>query len=992
MTIEGWVFLENSIRLSRTARLLWAKTGGGEQIDLWSPLYVHMGDTAETIRLLWREWLPDAEKRLISNAVGSDETAETLVAWLGAVHDIGKATPAFQYKVDGRAELVREAGLRIPASNTMPCFSHAFMGHIILGNWLESRGWAYANTFSCVVGGHHGSPPNSEAQLRSICAHSSNFPNEALGDERWSSVQDELLSFAFETIRVGDTEESLSQIALPQTVQVLLTGLVIMADWIASNSDLFPLVPELAPIQGFDQRACTAWTELNLPSSWHAKSCISDDKDLFHKRFVGLPENAVLRPAQSAAVKAALELEEPGLIIIEAPMGNGKTEASLLCAEILAGKFGDGGVSYLLPTMATSNAMFSRVEEWLSNVPDGRGNSRQSMQLLHGKAALNPEFARLKTWRSSWMGDDAVPGRSDWSQPEGIIAHQWFGGRKRGLLASFVVGTVDQLLMAALKTRHVQLRHLGLAGKVVVIDEVHAYDAYMGVYLDRVMAWLGAYGVPTILLSATLPPERRNALIRAYRGSDGKPPTRPSRRKVNPYCVLPVPRRVFGAPSYPLITSASRDPSLAPSYRACTITESGTDVSVEYLPDDDESLLNILRDFLSDGGCACVLRDTVGRAQATYDLLKEHLDAGGIEVKLVHSRFISIDRMANDAELLQLLGPDSSRRPERFIVVGTQVVEQSLDIDFDLMISDIAPIDLLLQRMGRLHRHQRGEGQELRPHKLRKARFIVTGAEDWNADPPIFDKAITYVYQPALLWRSVLALRNHEGEQNSSIVNLPHDIAGLVERVYESEQNDAIPESWQEALTSAQVEMERARNDSALRANSWLLGRPHLRGTYDLVGWLGASLPSNDEQIARATVRDTQESLEVIVMQENKGKLEILPWVKSLDGAVPANRDLGNGEAVPSDEVARLAANCTVSLPPRLTQPWFVSKVITSLEGRHPVPGWQESRWLKGQLPLVFDIQGNTEIDCGEQAFHLRYSREKGLELANDEQVVRSLE
>lgn len=85
------------------------------------------------------------------------------------------------------------------------------------------------------------------------------------------------------------------------------------------------------------------------------------------------------------------------------------------------------------------------------------------------------------------MGDDAKK-----SVEEDVTAHQWFGGRKRGLLSSFVVGTVDQLLMAALKARHVQLRHLGLAGKVVIIDEVHAYDAYMNVYLDRVLTWLGA--------------------------------------------------------------------------------------------------------------------------------------------------------------------------------------------------------------------------------------------------------------------------------------------------------------------------------------------------------------------------------------------------------------------------------------------------------------------------------------------------------------------
>lgn len=204
-----------------------------------------------------------------------------------------------------------------------------------------------------------------------------------------------------------------------------------------------------------------------------------------------------------------------------------------------------------------------------------------------------------------------------------------------------------------------------------------------------------------------------------------------------------------------LVTVSGRDLD-SERYRDCEVASRGTDVEISFLLDGDDDLLATLRDRLSDGGCACVLRDTVSRAQETYEFLKTAMDA---EVRLVHSRFIAADRLSNDAELLKLLGPNASKRPRSLVVVGTQVIEQSLDIDFDFMITDIAPIDLLLQRMGRLHRHQRGEGQSERSAKLRTAQCFITGSKDWSVEPPEFDKGIIAVYHPALLLRTILALK-----------------------------------------------------------------------------------------------------------------------------------------------------------------------------------------------------------------------------------------
>ena len=405
------------------------------------------------------------------------------------------------------------------------------------------------------------------------------------------------------------------------------------------------------------------------------------------------------------------------------------------------------------------------------------------------------------------------------------------------------------------------------------------------------------------------------------------------------------------------------------------------------MEDDDRTLVSQLNDLLSDGGCVCVLRDTVSRAQSTYQQLKKAFGASC--VKLVHSRFIAVDRMRNDAELLRLLGPDSDSRPDKLIVVGTQVIEQSLDIDFDAMITDIAPIDLLLQRMGRLHRHQRGEEQSHRPKKLRQARCYVVGVEDWNQAPPKIAKGIDNVYPKALLWRSLLALRTKRDGADAAMINLPHDIAMLVELVYSLGNNRGwslsanAGQKWTDALQSAEKELLESRESVQGRARAWLLDKPKKRKGSSLIGWLRNSYSALDDVRGRAAVRETDESIEVVAVQELEGEFKLLPWAVNAQGRRPTEDSLGDGFSLPDDEAARLAANCTVSLPPRLSSAWSHQEVIDALESQVRIPGWQGSRWLQGQLVMVFDSEYNSVVETRSYVYCLHYSEESGLELVS---------
>jgi CRISPR-associated endonuclease/helicase Cas3 len=938
-----------------------------------------MLDAGEVARLIWREWLPEAVRTPIVTHTGSEVASEALLVWLSGVHDLGKATPGFQYKVVRLADRVRALGLTLPnPPPTRPEF-HALMSQALLGRWLiESHGWnkTVALTYAIVPGGHHGTPPNKNDLERLL---KQPVLDEGLGGSPcWRGVQEELMQWASEWTGIKAHLPHLADQALPPTLQMLITGVVIMADWIASNSEYFPLFPEDHALSA-TERAERGWTQVELPPAWEAVTELPPPDRLLHARFDQLPTTATLRPAQRTMVEAAQQLTSPGLIIMEAPMGSGKTEAALLAAEIIASHFGQGGVAFLLPTMATSNAMFSRVLSWLSHVPDATASCRPvTMNLVHGKAALNDDFSHLR-WRTSSMGD-LTTGRT----PDSLVAPGWLAGRKRSLLSSFVVGTVDQLLMAGLKAKHVVLRHLGLAGKVVIIDEVHAYDAYMSVYLDRVLSWLGAYAVPVILLSATLPPSRRQAMIEAYSAGESTTARVPE---------LSYPE----TGEYPLITSCDRD---GVRFATCSDDTHHLDVAVEEIPDDDDALVTRLTHMLSNGGCAGVIRDTVTRAQATYEALRAQF---GEDVLLLHSRFIACDRLAKDEDLLQRLGGGATRRPRRLIVVGTQVLEQSLDIDFDLLVTDIAPVDLLLQRIGRLHRHRKWDDQ--RPAPLRQARCLLTGVSDWSAEPPALDRLVTAIYERALLWRTIAALRKRVGGSECE-VHLPDDIAPLVNAVYEWADDQAdLPPAWIEPLHEATREMINRREQKISDASVFLLP-DILEPGQSVTGLLKADFVDADDDNRRgqAAVRDTEDSVEVVVVQRTSdGVIRLLPWVdrtthparqqKMSDPSSimddmnesPLARELSAwGEPEPA--TAQVAATCTVTLPFIMNRPWLVDGVIAALESQGDFTSWQESRWLRGALPLVLDESFSASLKvCDDRRFDLHYDPTVGLRLLRED-------
>ncbi|MDN3259883.1 CRISPR-associated helicase Cas3' [Streptomyces sp. CSDS2] len=956
-------------RLGGPARSVWAKYD--RDSEGWLPLWRHMEDAGAVAGLLWDRWLPVGVRALVGEALPQgDADARALAVWLAGVHDIGKATPAFACQVDQLAETMRQHGLEMRSAKAMGpdrrIAPHSLAGQVLLGEWLEERhGWTPARTgqITVAVGGHHGVPPE-HAQITALYEHEELLRTPGASGRVWRQVQMELLDACAERFGVGRRLAGWRAVKLPQPVQVLLAALVIVSDWIASNPGLFPYFPDGAS-RSDEERLAAAWQGLDLPEPWRPEETAQSAQELFASRFE-LPAGARIRPVQGAAVDLAREMEAPGLMIVEAPMGEGKTEAALAVAEIFAARSGAGGVFFALPTMATGNAMFPRLLDWLERLP-GVAGERRSVHLAHSKAALNEDFAGLmaRAGRVTAVGVDEAPPaprqRHDGRHRAAaeLVAHAWLRGHKKAMLASFVAGTIDQLLFAGLKSRHLALRHLAVAGKVVVIDEAHAYDTYMSVYLDRVLSWLGAYRVPVVVLSATLPASRRRELIEAYSGrTDAEPET--------------------AAPdAYPLLTAVA--PGGTALCRRPQASARSTAVSLERLGDDLDVLADRLESELADGGCALVIRNTVRRVLETAGALRDRFGAESVTV--AHSCFVDLDRADKDSTLLRLFGPPEKTddRPRgRHIVVASQVAEQSLDVDFDLLVSDLCPVDLLLQRMGRLHRHQRGPEQGQRPERLRTARCLVTGA-DWTADVPAPVRGSVAVYGQYTLLRSAAVLLPHLDGGRGRPVRLPADISPLVQSAYG--RAPVGPGHWQDVLKKAREQFERHRDDQAARAAVFRLGGVGKPGR-PLFGWVAAGVGDTDDTPAgRAQVRDSRDSLEVVVVQRRgDGSLVTLPWLKP-DSKKRQRAGLAlPQDATPTRFAARTAASCALRLPMQFSGE-TMDRAIQELEQLY-MPKWQgkDSPWLSDQLILALDEDCQTRL----AGFSLQYSPDDGLKVTQD--------
>lgn len=739
----------------------------------WHPLLCHMIDVVACARMLLGVLYPE---RLASWAAALGLSEEDARAWIllaVGLHDLGKLTPSFQAKAEQRVPVLRALGLDFPGGEE----PHGAMSAILAEQELArlrcpetlARGLAGA------VAAHHGDFATSNHLINLEDDVGRNAGRKPLWKELRRKLSDALADLT-----------GVSQVGMPKIPDTKsrlnafyadVAGFTTVADWLGSNADVFGYVEPPANIDTYHglagERAREALAIAGFRRPPRPRSRV------FVELFGRVPW-----PLHDAMAEVLDQAGPASMVIVEAPMGEGKTEAALLLYDALAAR-GAEGLYFALPTQATANQMLGRVEDYLAGSFPGETHG---LHIIHGGAGLSTRYEALKkrvfTTRS--VGDITGGGGE-----EGPVADAWFARPKRALLAPLAVGTVDQALLGVLRSRHHFLRLHGLARKVFVVDEVHAYDTFTSEILARLCAWLRALDGTVVLLSATLSSPQRAHLLRAFGVEDASAP-----------------------PAYPRITTVRNGVVTARSF---AVRRLPVEVKIEWKAADE--LARAVADVVRGGGCVAWIMNTVARAQRAYSTLKamqarDEL-AANVELSLLHARFPFAARQARELAAEEKFGPPEKTkgRPRAAILVGTQVLEQSLDLDFDLMVTDLAPVDLVLQRAGRLHRHDRPRLRGLETPWLWIER--PTGSKDG----PSFGVSV-YVYDEATLLRSWLAL------DGRSRVIIPTEIEPIVESVYAPTGEGALPAPIAARLKDLQEKREREARSVALNAGRRELPRP----------------------------------------------------------------------------------------------------------------------------------------------------------------------
>jgi CRISPR-associated endonuclease/helicase Cas3 len=810
--------MQQEIDLNGLIHCLWAKAD--KKDNTYHPLLWHMIDTSCVADYFWRNILgPSARKRISAGLNLDEESAGRWIPFIAGLHDIGKASPVFQSKVEERRKCLN-------ITNEIKGPKHGVYGEVVLidilsinGNHRNSLNKSTADLFSQVLAGHHGQFPRSN-DFNNAKDEIERIENNTAF--RWSLIREHMIaSLSNLWILQNISQPEIKSKTDANVIGMLLAGLISVSDWIASNKEFFPYKQILQNIDQYFNETRDLTKKAFKSLAWEKCIQFSEFKQI-SELFSTIAKYGP-RPLQSESCKIAENLNDPTIMIIECPMGEGKTEAALYLQDCLNVSGINNGCYIALPTQATSNQMFSRVKEYISN---RYSENVVNLMLLHSHANLSSEFKTMIKDANQITSFGTIYGEKSFDGAKSsVVAAEWFTQRKRGLLSPFGVGTVDQILLAVQQTRHVFVRLFGLSNKTIIIDEVHAYDTYMTTLLDNLIKWLSALGCSIILLSATLPRKRSEQLLKAYA------------------CGKEIEDNSLSSDSmqdYPRISWLSGN-KIKYSHVLSSIPKN---LQIKWvdgrIPENEHGEFAIgekLSEILKDGGCAAIICNTVNRAQKIYHQLKKYFpnqDAGDgfPELDLFHARFLWKERNQREKRALIRFGKPESivetednekmkvLRPKRAILVATQVIEQSLDLDFDVMISDMAPVDLILQRAGRICRHDRGP---------RTSTLYICKPENETDGIPQFDKGTEAVYKDAryILLRSWISLEQGKDHE----ISIPGDVESLIENTYGEENiNECILSSLKQEIDRCQTAYKCKNEDDSKEGESRVIKPPEYSG------------------------------------------------------------------------------------------------------------------------------------------------------------------
>lgn len=679
--------------------------------------------------------------RLLANEVGS----------LAALHDIGKISPGFQRKCEQWLEINNLTRIaRFGCWDTGTEADHGKISHSAIQDFLTQQGISrrVAKYLATVLGGHHGRikflPNDRGIRLAST-------DNEA-GGINWGQERLACTRMIWECFKVEGLFEGLDD---DNPALWWLAGLTSVADWIGSDERFFPAdaVSNTNDAYLVAQKALET-IGFTLPLIKH---------DLSFAQLFGFSPNEM-------QIKALEAVSGPGVYVVEAPMGMGKTEAALGAAYRLLSTGKATGIYFALPTQATSNRIHLRMNDFLQRISTEATPNR----LIHGNSWLLNEALEYQP---------ATNGHQEKTTNDARQGREWFASTKRALLAPFGVGTIDQALLGVVAAKHFFVRHFALAGKVVILDEVHSYDLYTGTLIDKLISTLEGLGCTVIILSATLTGKRREQIVASGADEELEQP-------------------------YPLISGRIEGESFDP---VPTSPPKSLTVDVDFKT--NETAIEEALALARQGGAVLWICNTVDAAQSCYKQLKERV-YDEFPLGLLHSRFPYWRRETLENTWMERFGKKGETRCGS-ILISTQVVEQSVDLDADLLITELAPTDMLLQRIGRLWRHERQNRPMNSPRVCILEESLIL--EDFKQlSPEIIKKRLgpkAYVYDPYILLRSLEVWRDRNE------ISIPKDIRTAMEATYLEREDE--PESWQDLFFENEANSMAYRQKAMMSSNIW---------------------------------------------------------------------------------------------------------------------------------------------------------------------------
>lgn len=765
--------------------------------------------------------------------------------WL-SLHDLGKFSEAFQSQ---KPELFETLHGRKPDPAKSYTERHDSLGQWLWRDYLADHaiedGWFGGTTelqmpgldvWMRAVTGHHGQPPKAVPAYCSIDDYYSKRDKKA-ALAFVDAMRDLLLPQSAAEIPAAFDAAQFEHVS--QALSWWFAGVAVLADWLGSNTDTdyFAYQSAAMPLEEYWRHA-----RQQAKKALQASGVVSQ-KIIAGKSFADFfNEITTPSPLQQWAIDTEI-LGGPQIYLLEDVTGAGKTEAALTIAYRLMERGAAHSFFIALPTMATANAMYARMATFYQQLFAGNA----SLVLAHGSRQLVERFA-ASVLPSSHAEDDL----EQVDETASARCTAWLADHnKRALLSQAGVGTIDQALLGVLHSKHQSLRLLGLFHKVLIVDEVHACDAYMQGVLEVLLEFHARAGGSVILLTATLSAHMKQALLAAY--ARGRNSACPSIQSV----------------AYPLATAwQSSFPDKLDEAALGTRAAVKRTVSIDYRHQQTE-IIAMIDAALASGQCVCWIRNTVTDAMEAFELFTRRLPQE--RLTLFHARFALGDRLAKEEDVLAAFGPESnaSKRAGR-LVIATQVIEQSLDVDFDMLVSDLAPIDRLIQRAGRLRRHTRDvTGNRLAADEAdqRGMPLMVVFGPAWNAEPAahwfknVFPKAAGVYPDHSQLWLTVKALQ-------VGCFSMPEDARILIESVFG--ETSEIPQGLQR--NNLTVQGQQMADASLAKMNALNFASGYRRGDV-LDWWSEAKTPS---RLGDASVN--------VVLARWEGE-RLLPWAKRTDHA-----------------------------------------------------------------------------------------------------------